>query len=183
MPMGPPPVMLIPPPRKLVPEPLCQVTPGRNVARPEPCLRPIRPRRVLMARPGRKTRWFWEPPPRKAPRKAPTAAPIPLWKFPTKPDPLRLRRRFLQEQGIFCLANKKMSTSQAAIVQQPKQFPFAKRGATMIPKPKFDMHFHVTALNKYSKKIPKREPTALDHSSVSDLQWWDDTRRLNGGKY
>ena len=53
----------------------------------------------------------------------------------------------------------------------------------MIPKPKFDMHFHVTALNKYSKKIPKRAPTVLDRSSQSDMQWWGDTRSLNGAKY
>jgi len=53
----------------------------------------------------------------------------------------------------------------------------------MIPKPKFDMHFHVTALNKYSKKIPKREPSAIDRSSRSALQWWGDTRSLNGAKY
>ena len=86
-------------------------------------------------------------------------------------------------EALFCFANKKMSTSQAAVDKLPKQFPFAKRGPTMIPKPKFDMHFHVTALNKYSKKIPKREPSVIDRSSRSALQWWDDTRVLNGAKY
>ena len=76
-----------------------------------------------------------------------------------------------------------MSTSQARKDPLLKQFPFAKRGKEMIPKPKFNMHFHVTALNKYSKKIPKREPTALDRKNEHPMQWWNDTRHIGGGKY
>ena len=76
-----------------------------------------------------------------------------------------------------------MSTSQARIDKLPKQFPFAKRGKTMIPK-QFDLGYHVTVLGKYSKKIPKREPSALDlRNYQSTVKWWDDTRKFDPTYY
>ena len=53
-----------------------------------------------------------------------------------------------------------MSTSQAVIDKFPKKFPFSNRRKTMIPK-QYDLGYHVTVLGTYSKKIPKREQSAL----------------------
>lgn len=76
-----------------------------------------------------------------------------------------------------------MSTSQAVINKLPKSFPFAKRGKQMIPK-QFDLGYHVTVLGKYSKKIPKREPSALDNRvSFSTVGWMNDTRKFDPGYY
>ena len=76
-----------------------------------------------------------------------------------------------------------MSTSQAAADKLPKQFPFSNRRKVMIPK-KFDLGYHVTVLGKYSKKMPKREPSALDlRTTQSTLKWWDDTTRFSPGYY
>ena len=90
------------------------------------------------------------------------------------PDP------FLHPQGIFiCKSKKNMSTSQGNVTDKlPKQFPFAKRGKEMIPK-QFDLGYHVTVLGKYSKKMPKRQPTALDRSSFSTVGWMTDTRQFD----
>ena len=72
-----------------------------------------------------------------------------------------------------------MSTSQGNVIDKlPKSFPFAKRGKVMIPK-QFDLGYHVTVLGKYSKKIPKREPSALDRSSQSTVKWMNDTRQFD----
>ena len=71
-----------------------------------------------------------------------------------------------------------MSTSIAKTVKLPKEFPFAKRGKEMIPK-KFDLGYHVTVLGNYSKKIPKRQPSALDRSSMSTVKWMNDTRKFD----
>ena len=71
-----------------------------------------------------------------------------------------------------------MSTSQGSVTDKlPKSFPFAKRGKEMIPK-KFDLGYHVTVLGKYSKKIPKREPSAIDRSSFSN-GYYNDTRQFD----
>ena len=53
----------------------------------------------------------------------------------------------------------------------------------MLIKPKFDLGYHVTALGKYSKRIPKREISALDRKSTSDLQWFNNTTKINGARY
>ena len=65
----------------------------------------------------------------------------------------------------------------------PKKFPFAHLKKELIPKPKFDMSYHVTVLGKYSKNIPKRVPSAIDRSSVSPLKWYNDTRQFNPAYY
>ena len=76
-----------------------------------------------------------------------------------------------------------MSTSISRIQKLPKSFPFAKRGKQLIPK-KFDLGYHVTVLGKYSKKIPKREPSALDlRHSQSTVKWMKDTRKFDPGYY
>ena len=75
-----------------------------------------------------------------------------------------------------------MSTSQAVIDKLPKSFPFAKRGKEMIPK-QFDLGYHVTVLGKYSKKIPKRAPSALDRSSQSTVKFMNDTRQFDPKYY
>ncbi len=76
-----------------------------------------------------------------------------------------------------------MSTSIARKQKLPKSFPFAKRGKQMIPK-KFDLGYHVTVLGKYSKKIPKREPSALDlRHSQSTVKWMNDTRKFDPRYY
>ena len=76
-----------------------------------------------------------------------------------------------------------MSTSQAVIDKLPKSFPFAKRGKEMIPK-QFDLGYHVTVLGKYSKKIPKRESSALDNRvSFSTVGWMNDTRQFDPRYY
>ena len=64
-----------------------------------------------------------------------------------------------------------------------KKFPFAhlrkESEGGLIRKP-FDLGYHVTVLGKYSKGIPKREPSALDfRKSVSTMPWWTDTRKFN----
>ena len=72
-----------------------------------------------------------------------------------------------------------MSTSISRKQKLPKSFPFAKRGKQMIPKA-FDLGYHVTVLGKYSKKIPKREPSALDlRQSQSTVKWMNDTRKFD----
>ncbi len=72
-----------------------------------------------------------------------------------------------------------MSTSIARKQKLPKSFPYAKRGKQMIPKA-FDLGYHVTVLGKYSKKIPKREPSALDRrQSQSTVKWMNDTRNFD----
>lgn len=86
----------------------------------------------------------------------------------------------LHPQGILFLKTK-MSTSQGTttISKPPKKFPYAKLGKEMIPK-KFDLGYHVTILGKYSKNIPKRQPSALDYrTSQSTLKWFDDTRQFD----
>ena len=75
-----------------------------------------------------------------------------------------------------------MSTSQARFDKLPKQLPFASRKSTLT-KPKFDMGYHVTVLGKYSKRIPKREISAIDRKSTSDLQWFNNTTKVNGALY
>ena len=42
-----------------------------------------------------------------------------------------------------------------------------------------DLGYHVTVLGKYSKKMPKRQPTALDRSSFSTVGWMNDTRQFD----
>ena len=74
-----------------------------------------------------------------------------------------------------------MSTSQAVKDKLPKEFPFSKRGKVMFPQ-KFNMGYHVTMLDKYSKAMPKRQPSALDRSSVTGM-YWDDTRKFNKQLY
>ena len=64
-----------------------------------------------------------------------------------------------------------------------KKFPFAPLKATMHPQKSFDMSYHVNVLGKYSRGIPKREKSAIDRSSVSTLQWWDDTRQFDPSVY
>mgnify|MGYP001159626503 CR=1 FL=1 len=76
-----------------------------------------------------------------------------------------------------------MSTSQGNVIDKlPKSFPFAKRGKQMIPK-QFDLGYHVTVLGKYSKKIPKREPSVVDRSSFSTVGWMNDTRKFDPRYY
>ena len=76
-----------------------------------------------------------------------------------------------------------MSTSIARKQKLPKSFPYAKRGKQMIPKA-FDLGYHVTVLGKYSKKIPKREPSALDlRQSQSTVKWMNDTRKFDPRYY
>jgi hypothetical protein len=64
-----------------------------------------------------------------------------------------------------------------------KKFPFAHLKKQMIPKPAFDMSYHVTVLGKYSKGLPKRVPSAIDRSSVSTLKWANDTRQYDPKYY
>jgi hypothetical protein len=76
-----------------------------------------------------------------------------------------------------------MSTSQARIDKLPKQFPFSKRGKEMIPK-RFDLGYHVTVLGKYSKKMPKREPSALDLRNYQNpMKFWSDTTKFDPNYY
>ena len=77
-----------------------------------------------------------------------------------------------------------MSTSQGNVIDKlPKSFPFAKRGKELIPK-KFDLGYHVNVLGKYSKKIPKREVSALDfRKSQSTVKWMNDTRKFDPRYY
>ena len=78
-----------------------------------------------------------------------------------------------------------MSTSQGSVKDVlPKQFPFSNRRKVMIPQSKFDLGYHVTVLGKYSKKIPKREISALDQRrSTSTLKWYNDTTKFNPSYY
>ena len=77
-----------------------------------------------------------------------------------------------------------MSTSQGSVKDVlPKQFPFSNRRKVMIPQSKFDLGYHVTVLGKYSKKIPKREVSALDRRSTSTLKWYNDTTKFNPNYY
>jgi len=75
-----------------------------------------------------------------------------------------------------------MSTSQAVTDKLPKEFPFSNRRKAMFPVTKFNMGFHVTMLDKYSKAMPKRQPSAIDRSSTTGM-YWDDTRRFNKPLY
>jgi hypothetical protein len=72
-----------------------------------------------------------------------------------------------------------MSTSQAAIDKLPKQFPFSNRRKVMIPQGKYNFGYHVDILGKYSKKIPKREKSVLDHRTVQSGMYWNDTTKYN----
>ncbi|MAD47704.1 MAG: hypothetical protein CMH98_22170 [Oceanospirillaceae bacterium] len=87
---------------------------------------------------------------------------------------------FLQPH-MFFLNLQKMSTSQAVKQTLPKAFPFSNRRKVMFPQ-KFNMGYHVTMLDKYSKKIPKRQPSALDRSSATGM-YWNDTRKFNKHLY
>ena len=83
---------------------------------------------------------------------------------------------------FFCKTKMQKSFVATYKSKPPKKFPFAKLGKP-IPK-KFDLGYHVTVLGKYSKNIPKREPSALDYrQSVSTLKWWDDTTKFNPSYY
>ena len=70
-----------------------------------------------------------------------------------------------------------MSSSQARTDIKPKQYPFSNRPKTMFPVPKYNLAYHVDVLGKYSKKLPKREVTALDRKSRSGMHW-NDTRKF-----
>ena len=75
-----------------------------------------------------------------------------------------------------------MSTSQGDVADKlPKQFPFSNRRKEMFPQ-KFKMGYHVTLLGKYSKKIPKRQPSALDHGSKTGM-YWNNTIKFNKPYY
>ena len=77
-----------------------------------------------------------------------------------------------------------MSTSQGSVKNVlPKQYPFSNRRKEMFPLPKFDLGYHVDVLGHYSKKIPKREISARDRSSVSSMKFWNDTRKFNPAYY
>ena len=71
-----------------------------------------------------------------------------------------------------------MSTSQAAIDKLPKQFPFSNRRKVMIPQ-QYNLGYHVDILGKYSKKIPKREKSALDLRSTQTGTYWNNTTKYN----
>ena len=71
-----------------------------------------------------------------------------------------------------------MSTSQAVIDKLPKQFPFSNRRKTMIPK-QYDLGYHVTVLGEYSKKIPKREKSALDLRTSQTGMYWNNTKKYS----
>ena len=76
-----------------------------------------------------------------------------------------------------------MSTSQAVKDKLPKEYPFSNRRKQMFPTPKYNLGYHVDVLGKYSKKMPKREISALDRRSTSTVKWWDDTRQYNPHYY
>lgn len=179
-----------PAPRRLTPDPYpCQTAPLRKRPAPPrltPRERPIRSRAAAEA--GLKSA-STIPPPRLRLRRpffrflypAPLIAMPPL--FRRKPAPVnRIPDPFLHPQGIFVFYFlQKMSTSQAVKDKLPKEFPFAKRGKVMIPQ-KFNMGFHVTMLDKYSKAMPKRQPSAIDRSSTTGM-YWNDTRKFNKELY
>ena len=71
-----------------------------------------------------------------------------------------------------------MSTSQAVYEKLPKQFPFSNRRKTMIPK-EYDLGYHVNVLGNYSKKIPKREKSALDHRNTQTGMYWNNTTKYS----
>ena len=72
-----------------------------------------------------------------------------------------------------------MSTSQAAIDKLPKQFPFSNRRKVMFPQTKFNLGYHVDILGKYSKKMPKREKSALDLRHTQSGMYWNNTTKYN----
>jgi hypothetical protein len=74
-----------------------------------------------------------------------------------------------------------MTSSQTVKWKVPKKFPFSNRRKVMLPE-KFNLGYHVTVLDKYSKKMPKRQPTALDHKSATGM-YWNDTRKFNKPLY
>ncbi len=86
---------------------------------------------------------------------------------------------------VFLTVTKKMlSQGNPSLYVAPKKFPFAHLKKSMHPPKTFDMGYHVTVLGKYSKGIPKREPSALDYRrSVSTLKWMNDTRKFNPSYY
>ena len=71
-----------------------------------------------------------------------------------------------------------MSTSQAVYEKLPKQFPFSNRRKIMIPK-QYDLGYHVNVLGNYSKKIPKREQSALDLRHTQTGMYWNNTTKYN----
>ena len=76
--------------------------------------------------------------------------------------------------------------SQGTLTTQvpPKKFPFAHLKPSMtVPKPNV-FSYHVNVLGKYSKKIPKREESALDNrKSRSTVKWWDNTVKFRPNYY
>jgi len=48
----------------------------------------------------------------------------------------------------------------------------------MIPK-QYDLGYHVTVLGTYSKKIPKREQSALDLRNSQTGMYWNNTTKFN----
>ena len=103
----------------------------------------------------------------------------------TPPPRMLIPEPFLQPQGIFIVHKQKtMSTSQGDVKDVlPKSFPFSNRRKEMFPPTKFNLGYHVDVLGKYSKKIPKREISALDRKSTSTVKWWDDTRQYDPHYY
>ena len=71
-----------------------------------------------------------------------------------------------------------MSTSQAVVDKLPKKFPFSNRRKTMIPQ-QYDLGYHVDVLGNYSKKIPKREKSALDLRKTQTGMFWDNTTKYS----
>jgi len=66
--------------------------------------------------------------------------------------------------------------SQAAIDVLPKKFPFSNR--KLPPKSKYDFSYHVDILGKYSKRLPKREESALDLRHTQSGMHWNDTTKF-----
>ena len=177
-----------PAPCRLTPDPYpCQTAPLRKRPAPPrltPRLERTRSRAAAVA--GLKSASMKPPPRLRRPflrflYPAPLIAMPPL--FRRTPAPVnRTPDPFLHPQGIFVFYFlQKMSTSQAVKDKLPKEFPFAKRGKVMIPQ-KFNMGFHVTMLDKYSKAMPKRQPSAIDRSSATGM-YWNDTRKFNKELY
>ena len=85
-----------------------------------------------------------------------------------------------------------MATSQAAYIPLPKSYPFSNRRLVAFPQGKlpdpktgkekpFNMAYHVDVLMKYSKKMPKREVSALDlRNTESDLKFYNNTTKFGG---
>ena len=71
-----------------------------------------------------------------------------------------------------------MSTSQAVVDKLPKTFPFSNRRKVMIPQ-QYNLGYHVNVLGKYSKKMPKREKSALDLRSYQTGMYWNNTTKYS----